>query len=380
MKKLAVGIMSGTSLDGVDVSLCNIEGTKDNTIVQELFSKTFSYPKQVLNNIRKVIDDKASISLICSLNVELAYMYADFVLRVLDECGKNTKDLSFVACHGQTVFHITSKEKELHPSSLQLGDGSVLAQLLKTTVVSNFRNADIAAGGQGAPLVPYFDYILYKDKRRNVCFQNIGGIANGTIFKNNSTIDDVIAFDNGPGNMMIDYSMKVLFGKTYDSNGEIASSGEVVAELFYEVIENEYFKELPPKSTGRELFGDNYTQQLLNKYHMCSSEDIIATFTHITAYSIAQSYKEFLNFSLDEIIVSGGGSHNRTLLNLINFYYGKNVVKTLDSYGVSNDFKEAIAFVVLGNETLSRNPSNVKSATGATKNVILGQVSYGKEE
>lgn len=379
MKKYAIGIMSGTSLDGIDVSLVEISGVKKSTVVKELFSNTYSYESKMIQRIKDAISiDKSTSELLCSLNVELAILYSECVFKLLEECRYSIDNIDFIASHGQTIYHIGTNHGDTVKSSLQLGDGSVLANLTNTTVVSNFRQADIACGGQGAPLVPYADYILFSSDTKTRCMQNIGGISNVTVLPKSEELSDVFAFDNGPGNMMIDYAVKILYGENYDKGGLIAQRGTLIKKMFEEVLSLEFFKVKPPKSTGRELFGNQYTKYLIHKYAASNKEDIIATLTHITAYSIAQSYQKFVlnKYKIDEVLISGGGSHNKTLVQLIKQYLKKEEVFLLDEYGVSSDYKEAIAFVILANETLHRNPSNVKGATGAQREAILGQVSY----
>jgi len=262
-------------------------------------------------------------------------------------------------------------------SSLQLCDGCVLANLTNIQVVSNFRTADIAQGGQGAPLVAYANFVLFKDDHKNRMLQNIGGIANLTYIRQGSVLEDVIAFDNGPGNMMIDYAMQKLFNKPYDMNGDVAQSGYLIQALFDEIIQHPYFSKVPPKTTGREVFGQAYCDNLIEKYKQAKSADIICTLTHVTAYTIATSYAHFCeNYqSTDEIILCGGGARNRTLVDLIRHYTQASSVKTIEAYGYDGDYYEALAFLILANETLQGQPSNIPSATGAKKQTILGQIS-----
>lgn len=377
MIKRAIGLMSGTSLDGIDVVLAEIEGSQQSTQVKVLHTYTYEYENSLLNKIRKAIKDEYVTSkLLCSLNFEIAEAYSKCILSFCERYGIDIHSVDYIASHGQTIYHIAEDESDYQASSLQLGDGSVLANLTNIKVVSNFRTADMAYGGQGAPLVPYADYVLFNSKDKTRLLQNIGGIANVTILEKNKGLDDCIAFDNGPGNMMIDYAMQKLFNKKYDDSGMIASKGIVITELFEEVVSNKYFKKLPPKSTGRELFGNQYTDILLNKYASFDKEDIIATLTHITAYTIAKSYQDFCEREIDEVIISGGGAHNKTLIELIKYYLSNDQVFVLEDFGYSSDYKEALAFIILGNETLQHNPSNVIKATGAKKYSILGQVSY----
>lgn len=379
MKKIGIGIMSGTSLDGIDVVISSIEGTHENIQLQIIKANTYSYDSEILIKIKQVLNDETSSSrLLCSLNVELAEEYSKCVFAICKEAKVDIGNVDFIASHGQTVYHITEDTDKEVRSSLQLGDGSVLANLTNTTVISNFRLADIAQGGQGAPLVPYADYVLFQHKDKTRLMQNIGGISNVTCLPKGGTKDDVFAFDNGPGNMMIDYAAHILFAQKYDTDGEIAKQGDLIQPMFDEIMALNYFKQIPPKSTGRELFGNHYTATILEKYKSENKNDVIATLSHITAFSIVDSYRKFITskFPIDEVIISGGGAYNTHLIELIKFYLNSENVFVLEEYGYSSEYKEALAFLILGSETLNFVPSSMKSATGAKKNTILGQISY----
>lgn len=379
MKKIAVGIMSGTSLDGIDVVISEIEGQSLNTKVNIINAKTYSYSPELLEKIKKCISiDESTVELICSVNFEISIAYSECVKDLCKISNINLNDVAFIASHGQTVFHINEQSNTLVKSSLQIGDGSVLANLTNTTVVSNFRTADIAVGGCGAPLVPYADYILFRDKHKTRLLQNIGGIANVTVLVKNALLEDIYAFDNGPGNMMIDHAMKVLYDQSYDNNGNTAAKGTVIPEMLVELLDNNYFVVSPPKSTGREMFGIEYTNKILNKYSLHNKEDIISTLTHFTAKTIADSYHNFIeNFhKIDELIISGGGTYNSTLIQLIRDYSNIENIKFSDDIGIDSSYKEAVAFIILANETLHFGYSNILKATGAQKHTILGQVSY----
>ncbi|MFW5889160.1 MAG: anhydro-N-acetylmuramic acid kinase AnmK [Bacillota bacterium] len=377
MKKLAISMMSGTSLDGIDILLGGIEGSKESTTVNVIHTKTYPYEDKLLKKIKNAISLTDSTSkLLCSLNYELAEAYSKCVFAFCEEFKIDIAKIDFIANHGQTIYHIAENETGYVKSSLQLGDGSVLANLTNTLVVANFRMADIARGGNGAPLVPYANYVLFKDKCKNRVLQNIGGIANLTYLPKNCKIDDIIAFDNGPGNMMIDYAMQVLFNKKYDEFGLIAKTGSIIKDMFDEVINHPYFTKQPPKSTGRELFGKEYCDYLLNKYQNFAKADLICTFTNISAYTIAKSYQNFLdNSKIAEIIISGGGAKNKTLIDLIKDYSNIKAVYVLEDYGYDSDYFEALAFLILANETLLGNPTNIPKATGANDYALLGQIS-----
>ncbi|HBY64991.1 MAG TPA: anhydro-N-acetylmuramic acid kinase [Acholeplasmataceae bacterium] len=377
MKKLALGIMSGTSLDGIDCLIAEIEGTSTHTKIKPIAFKTYPFEEKLLNSIKRAFtNDQSSSALLCSLNFELGEAFASAAKRLVEEEHLKMDDIDFIASHGQTIYHIAEPSDGFIKSSLQLGEGAVIANLCNTTVVSNFRTADIAAGGQGAPLVPFADYILFTSPLRSRAIHNIGGIANQTVLPKAGRLDDVFAFDSGPGNMMIDYAMKTLYGKPFDQNGDIAKSGSIISSMMNELFNNPYFKKIPPKSTGRELFGDSYTDMIIKKYEQHEKKDIISTLTHFTARTIIDSYKDFVfpKIQLDEIIFSGGGSYNSFLIETIASGLPGISIRKLEDLGYDSASKEALAFIILGNETLNHQPSNVKSATGAKKHVILGQI------
>ena len=379
MKKMAVGIMSGTSLDGIDVVLASIEGSYQTTQVKMLAYEMFPIEPQLKKKIMDAMrEDTCSPALISSLNMELGYAFGHAAKSLVDHMGIPLQKIDFVASHGQTIWHINEDDKSFVRSSLQLGDGSAIASIMETTVVSNFRNADIAAGGTGAPLVPYVDYLLFTDKVKSRSLHNLGGISNMTVLKANGTEDDVIAFDTGPANMMIDRAMMVLYQKPYDAFGEVARSGHIIPAMLYELMNHPYLNQKPPKSTGREVFGDQYTDQLIKRYKDEKSEDIISTLTHFTAQSIVKSYQDDVlpHIVLDEIIFSGGGAYNTYLLELIKEELKPIEVKTLENYHYDSKAKEALAFLVLGNETLNHKASNMLKATGAKHKTILGQINY----
>ncbi len=379
MEKLAIGIMSGTSLDGIDVAIAKIQGSFAQTVIKPIAFDTFVFDEKILKHIKNAINPKESSSeLLCSLNFELGEAFADAVIKACSIHHIQLKDVNYIASHGQTIFHITNRNNEFIPSSLQLGDASVIAQRTQTTVVSNFRTADIAAGGQGAPLVPYADFVLFQEKEINRSIHNIGGISNMTILPKNCSLEEVFAFDTGPGNMMIDYACRKLFGINYDHHGLIAQKGKPIQAMLDELMNIGYLKLNPPKSTGRELFGDQLTEQIITTYQNHSADDIISTLTHYTANTIVDAYQKFVlpKTPIDEIIFCGGGSNNAYLIELIQAQLSSIKIKKLEDYGYDSNAKEALAFLILGNETLNMNPSNVIGATGAKLRAILGQINY----
>ena len=376
---LAIGLMSGTSLDGVDVVLCDITGKDEDTQVKQLNFKTYEIPEYLRDKIRKCCSrELVPVELICSLNFELGQLFAEAVKKLCKESSVNLEDIAFIASHGQTIFHIPKAFSDYIPSTLQIGEAAIIANECRTTVISNFRVMDMAVGGEGAPLVPYSEYVLYADENQAVALQNIGGIGNVTFLPKKGDFTKVIAFDTGPGNMMIDAAVQRLYGKKFDKNGEYASKGKLIPLLAEELKKHPYFVLDIPKTTGREMFGEHYTYTLLEKYQDYSKNDIIFTLTWFTAYSIAYHYKKYFihHHNLDKCIIAGGGAYNECLINLIKRELPEIEILIQEDLGYSSEAKEAIAFVILGNQTYHMRPSNVPSATGARKSVILGQITY----
>ena len=375
----AVGLMSGTSLDGIDAVLCDINGVGIQTVVEKLAFLTLEIPFQVKEKIHKCCANEAiETALICSLNFELGELFAKAVLAVCEKAKIHSSALGFVASHGQTIYHIPRSYAEYIPSTLQIGESAIIAQRCHCPVVSNFRCKDMAVFGEGAPLVPFSEFVLYREETKTIALQNIGGIGNVTILPSGGGIDDVIAFDTGPGNMMIDEAMKKLYGIPYDMDGQIASKGKLVNAMQDELRKHPYIAIYPPKTTGREQFGVPMTTKLLEKYKSECPADIITTLTWFSAYTIAESYRRYVlpMYSLSEVILGGGGAHNKTLCRFLQLELPNLHVATQEDKGYSSDAKEAIAFVILGNQTMHHQSSNVPKATGAKQSVILGTITY----
>lgn len=372
-----IGIMSGTSLDGVDTVLVEIENYGINTKLKVIEYNEYPMPASTRMKIKQACDEKNShVDLICSLNFEIGYLFVEAVKRLLEKANFNSSQLDFIATHGQTIYHIPFQRDDLISSTLQIGEPAILAYEFNTTVISNFRVMDMAAKGQGAPLVPYSEYILYSEKGKNIALQNIGGIGNVTLLNEDLDIDHIEAFDTGPGNMMINEACRLLYNQPFDHDGHHASQGHIIDEMLEELMNHPYMNKLPPKSTGREEFGENYVKELIEKYNGYDKNDYIKTFTYFTAKSIEYHYRRDImsKCHLDKVIVGGGGSHNQTLMKMIKTLLYDIEVYTQDEIGYSSDAKEAIAFAILGNETLHQHFSNVKSATGAKHNVVLGNI------
>lgn len=371
----AIGMMSGTSLDGIDVALVDLSGCDENTTCELIHYKSYPYDATTQQEILAASHiETSNVALICSLNFKLGKLYSEAVTQFLKEFNFQSP-LEFIAIHGQTIHHLPNPMSGLTHSTLQIGDPAQLAFDHKTTVISNFRPMDMIAGGNGAPLVPYTEYILFRDPNKNRLLQNIGGIGNVTVLPKNCTEDEMFAFDTGPGNMMINAAMQYFYQKDYDHNGEIATSGKIIPELLKNLQSIPYFNEAPPKATGRELFGEHLVNEICQKYYQ-SPNDVINTFTELTAWSIADSYQKFVmpKLHIDEVIVGGGGAYNQFLMDRLSYNLPNIAVKRQEDIGLSSDAKEAIAFAILGNQTIHRRPSNLMSATGAKVPIILGNI------
>lgn len=349
------GVMSGTSLDGIDVAIVEIRGRR----IQTIGFQSTPYPEPVRSALLGDLD-AARIS---RLNFHLGELYARAVSRAMRRFGT----VQLIGCHGQTVYHEGGKH------TLQIGEAAVLAERTGVPVVSNFRTRDIAAGGQGAPLVPYLDFLLFRHPTRTRIALNIGGIANITVIPPAAGLPDVTAFDTGPGNMVIDaLAREYTHGKqNYDRNGKIAASGKVARDLLAKLLADPYYRRRPPKSAGREQYGAEFIAHL--KRSKLALPDLVATATVLTAATIARAVRQ-TSSAPAELIASGGGVHNFQLMaHLAGFLPGV-AIATSAHYGINPDAKEAIAFAVLAYETWRRRPANVPSVTGAHKPVILGNI------
>lgn len=369
----SIGMMSGTSLDGIDICLVNITQQSESFEYTILAFQTYPYTKELVQKIQEASNlSTSNVQKICSLNVEVSEAYADALTQFIEKYNINMEDVNYIAIHGQTIWHNPNHMDGYASSTLQIGDPSILAYRFNKMVISNFRTMDMAAGGSGAPLIPFVNYLLYQSKMKNIALQNIGGIGNVCYLKQNGTIEDVIAFDTGPGNMLIDGAMQKLYCLPFDNEGQIAKSGIIHKGMLQELLADDYFKTVYPKSTGREKYNDVFLNGIIDKMKRLGqrNEDIIATLTAFTAYSIIDQYQRFLG-PIDELIVSGGGAHNAFILDLLKQKLGIDVIveERTDAY-------EAFGFAILGHMTMLQKPSNVKSVTGAKHSVVLGNITY----
>jgi anhydro-N-acetylmuramic acid kinase len=299
-----------------------------------------------------------------------------------EKAGIKISEIDLIGSHGQTVRHLPAPENHYEfeiRATLQIGEPSVISNRCGVVTVSDFRPADMALGGEGAPLVPYCDYILLRSKKLNRAALNIGGISNMTVLPKKCTPNEVVAFDTGPGNMVIDGLMRTFYNQDYDADGKIAESGKVHPEILNSLIQHPYFAKQPPKSTGREQFGQAFLDQLLSIFVVnISPADIVATTTEFIAFSIFHAYQSFIQHQvkLEELIVSGGGAHNLTLINALKKYFNPTIIKTSTEFGISIDAKEAICFAILANETIQGNFNNMPTVTNAKSPTILGKICF----
>ncbi|MBC7474112.1 MAG: anhydro-N-acetylmuramic acid kinase [Candidatus Sericytochromatia bacterium] len=378
-----IGLMSGTSLDGLDIALVEIYETRGNFHLKNTNFKTYLYDEQFKLKILKNLNlDTSKLDELSDLNFELGNFFAEKVIQFCHEENINISEIDLIGSHGQTFFHNIKNNHAM--STLQLADGSVIAQKTGVTTVSDFRPADIAMGGHGAPLVPFLDYALFKKLNKNIALQNIGGIANFTYISAHG--DNLIAFDTGPGNMIIDSLVKKLSDGllSYDQDGQWAAKGQVNNDILNELLKNNYFDLKPPKSTGRELFGQQYSDIIYQsaKEKNILPEDLLATVTYFVAKTIFDSYNNFLPQLPEEIVVSGGGARNLTLMNNLKELFisskAKTKISTLEDYQINSDAKEAVAFALLAYCTVFGLTNNLPKATGAKENVIMGKISPAK--
>lgn len=369
--KKVIALMSGTSCDSIDAGFCEVYPDKTVKLIRGI---NYQYPEHVRSKIFQMFRGEASIKDICQMNFVIGKCFADAANVLISEFGKP----DFISSHGQTVYHYPFDEKIDNislKSTLQIGESSVIAQETGCLTISNFREADIAQNGQGAPLVCFADEQWFKGKGKNYAIQNIGGISNVTVVSQDY---DTFGFDTGLGNIMIDYCVNKYFGLAYDKDGEIGASGTVSDTWLECLLQDEYYFMDPPKSTGREYFSPTYIENVL-KFAPEDERDIVATVTALTAKTIAQSYERFVypNVSIHEAVICGGGAYNKTLMSMLRTYLPKHIdLTTCEDYGISNNFKEVMAFALLGYCTYYGIPNNLPCCTGANKRVVLGKLTY----
>ncbi len=378
--RMVVGLMSGTSVDGIDAVLLRVRGAGPATRFEEVAYVERPFPAPVRSMIlRNSLPATARIDELTRLNMLLAHLYADAVKAVARRARVGMDRIDLIGCHGQTVHHLPGRHRiagKTVRATLQLGDVSALATLTGVTTVGNFRTADMAVGGQGAPLVPYFDWLMFRSADSSRILLNIGGIANITVLPAGCTASDVSAFDTGPGNMIVDGLMKRLYGRRYDRGGKIAASGRPVPGLLQWLLAHPYLRVRPPKSTGREVYDERFMHDLLRCTKGAAHADIVHTAALFTPLAIHDAYRRFVQkaMTVDELIVSGGGAKNAFFMDALNGLFSDAWVSTADEAGMSGDAKEAICFAILANEAVHGNAANLPRVTGARRPVVLGVV------
>src|SRR5882762_1228536 len=403
MSMVVAGVMSGTSADGINVALVRFTADigrarrpsphknhqPDFTL---LAHAEYPFPAPVRRAILEMMNaELARVGDLARLNFLLGELYAEAVAKTV---RKYRVKLDLIGCHGQTLYHQGVPQRFFGrklAATWQTGEGAVIAGRLGVPVVSDFRPADMAAGGKGAPLVPFLDYFLYRDRHVSRIAQNIGGIANLTAIPAGASLPQVLAFDTGPGNMVMDAVMEELFGKRYDRDGKVAASGRVLDGVIARLVRAQFFRQKPPRTAGREEFGREYVGRFLQICRGVSKPDVVATATALTARSIADAIQRFVlpRFVVPrtaarrkqagrQMIVSGGGAKNPTLMAMLRDAFTPFGIKLhfSDEFGLPAEAKEAVAFALLAHETWHRRPSNVPSATGAKRAAILGKISY----
>ena len=376
------GLMSGTSADGIDAAIVDLKG---DGLKLRAFD-TFPYPSAVRKMVLAASSpETARLDDICHLNFLLGELFAAAVIKLAEKSAIRLDSINLIGSHGQTICHIPGGRrfgKRNLRSTLQIGEPSVIAERTGITTVADFRPRDIAAGGQGAPLVPYADYVLFRHKTRSRVIQNIGGIANLTYLPAGCNTERIVAFDTGPGNMVMDRMAFLVSGgrKSCDANGALAARGAVHEPLLAELMSHPFLRKRPPRTTGREEFGSVFTDRIYKsaRRRKLNPEALLATVTAFTAKSIARAYCRFLPGAVDEVILCGGGARNGTLVNLLRRELHPAALALTDDFGISADAKEAVSFAVLARETIRGVANSVPSATGGAHPVVLGKIVPGK--
>ncbi len=377
-----IGLISGTSADGIDTALCEIEGAPSSLSARIVAGETFPYPAGLRARILTSYEPaRSSTDELCRLNAEIGEAFAEAALRIIETAGLAPGDIDLLVSHGQTVWHDVLPDGSVH-STIQLGEGAMLAERTGITTINDLRNRDISAGGQGAPLAGYVDWLLLRHPSKGRAVQNLGGIGNVSFLPPLSdTTTQPMAFDTGPSNALIDDVLRLSTDgrQTFDVDGALARQGTVDREWLQELLAHPYYQRQPPKTTGRELFGSAMAAELLSvgTARGRSLADIVATMTALTAYSVADAYQRFAPFQIDEVILGGGGRHNPVLVETLQELLAPAKVLTQEDIGENSDYKEALLCAVVGYETWHARPGVHPAITGARHPVVLGQITPG---
>ncbi len=374
-----VGLMSGTSVDGIDACVVKIFPDLSHELIT---GDVIEFPSKIREKIFSLFEKNASVSELCKMNFLLGECFAVAAKNIIKKAGLKYQDISLIGSHGQTIMHLPDEAKINNfsqNSTLQIGEPCVIAERIGITTIADFRVRDMAACGNGAPLVCFADEIMFKKENKYRAIQNIGGISNVTVL---SPHVETFAFDCGPGNVLIDYFINKFFGQSYDINGEIALKGNVDNDWLNKLLEEPYFSIPPPKTTGRELFSTSYAEEIL-KFAPEDPYDIVATITAFTAKSIQKSYVDFIfpRTPINELIIGGGGALNPAIIKFLNIYFERKLrIFTHDDYGISSNYKEAIAFALLAYATYFNIENNVPTCTGAKGKRVLGKIIPGNNK
>jgi len=378
-----IGLMSGTSLDGLDVALCTISGAgRETEIVLDQF-ETISYADSFKNNIRQVFAKSTiDFEFLCTLNASIGSIHGQIILDCLHKWHIQPEEIDLIASHGQTVYHAPKKQHDrpdMPNATLQIGDGDHIAVKTGIITISDFRQKHIAAGGEGAPLAAYGDYFLFSDKNENRILLNIGGIANFTFLPRSGDSSHVFTMDTGPGNTLLDYYSQKHYGLAFDKNGEIAASGQINRILLEQLKSHAYFKLSPPKTTGPEVFNHALVSESQQKCGQTalSHEDLLATLTRFSAETIADAIlKATVGYDEEFVIyTSGGGAHNPLLIRYLQEKLPAYPIENIQKLGVNGDAKEAILFALLANETVAGVPQGSEKHTETPK-ICMGKISF----
>lgn len=378
-----LGLMSGTSCDGLDMAIVEIQGHGIQTKFNFVLGGTAPYtPDQREGLLNLIKSSRVTSKTLSQLNFYLARIWSEMIEIFLSGHQIQKMDIDLIGCHGQTIWHQPESDDFIDrpvTSTMQLGDPSVLAQLVGIPVIGDFRVADVALGGQGAPLIPFFDWIYFSQFREDLLILNIGGISNMTYTPSDGEFNKVIAFDCGPGNMLIDQSMEHFYQKTFDKNGSVARTGKSSEELLSFLKNNDHFvQKAPPKSIGREHYNIDFFESIIrqSRFLKIQNADVIRTLTEYTSYAIYENYRKFIlpNYKINKLVVGGGGWYNDFLVEILKKYFGDLEVLPVKKYKLNEAFKEAIGFAILANESILGFPSNVPQVTNASRPAVLGKI------
>jgi len=380
---IVVGLMSGTSADGIDAALCDITGEPPHIQARVITAMTYPYPAGFQQRILEACRPELShVNDVCQLNVELGELFSEAALQVIAQADKNPAEVDLIGSHGQTVWHQVDTNGRVQ-ATLQITEACVIAERTGITTISNFRPRDVAAGGQGAPLTSYADWLLLRHPTQWRAIQNIGGIGNVTVLPPIADETSLpLAFDTGPGNVLIDAAMTTLSNgaHSYDHDGQWAAKGRVDEDWLRSLLAHPYYQRQPPKTTGRELFSVGMASDLIaqGKKRGLDSASIIATLTALTAASIADAYRRFVPAAITEVILGGGGAKNPVLVQMLCEQLYPVVVLKHEDVGLDSDNKEALVFALLAYESWQARPGTHPALTGARRATVLGQITPGE--